>query len=210
MYKLYYSPGACSMAIHALLNELNQPVELMNMSITEGKTKSPEFLKINPSGMVPVLVDGDFVVREGAAIMLYLMEKHNSPMLPKSGKERSTAIQWLMFANATVHPAYSKMFFVNKTVTDAALKDQLLKAAATQVNKLWQEVDARLAKEKYICGSAVSGADILLTVYANWNGYFPGLINVGSNVKRLLKEISSRPACQKAFKEEKVEYKAAA
>src|SRR5258706_9907840 len=93
MYTLYYSPGACSMAVHVVLGELGVPFETVNTSIPEGKNRSPEFLKINPRGQVPVLVEDGVVLREGAAIMITLMEKHNSPMLPKSGRERASTIE---------------------------------------------------------------------------------------------------------------------
>jgi glutathione S-transferase len=72
MYKLYYLPGSCSLAVHALLNELNVPYKIENIS--GGKNRSPEFLKINPLGQVPTLEleDGSFM-REGAAILLHLL-----------------------------------------------------------------------------------------------------------------------------------------
>jgi len=210
MTTLYYSPGACSMAPHVLLNELNVPVELKKIEISKGEGQSPEFLKINPRGQVPVLVDDGQVIREGVAILVHLMEKHNSPLLPKSGKERTEALEWLCFANASLHPAYGKAFFINKSAPDNA-KEVLFKTAFAQINKLWAELDARLANHKYICGDQVTAADILVTVIANWGAYFPpGSVTQGANVKRLLKEISQRPAYQKALKEEAVEYKAAA
>ena len=110
MYKLYYSPGACSMAINAVLNECNQPVTLEKVDISPGKPRAPEFLKVNPRGQVPVLIDDEQILREGAAMLIHICEKHNSPLLPKSGKERDVALEWLMFCNATLHPAYGSQF----------------------------------------------------------------------------------------------------
>ena len=209
MYTLYYIPGTCSMAVHVILNELGEKVELKNVSAPQGQPRSPEYLKINPRGSVPTLVDSGEVIREGGAILTYLLDKHNSPMLPRAGSERARALEWLMFANATMHPAYGRGFFIMKNITDPAAKEQALKAAADQINKLWAEVDARLAKNPYICGKDITAADILLTVIANWSSNFPQ-IKLGSNVKRLLKEIIARPAYQEALKIEQVEYKAAA
>jgi glutathione S-transferase len=207
MYKLYYSPGACSMGIHVALNECNQPVTLEKIDLMSGQGRTPEYLKINPRGQIPVLVDGDQVIREGAAILLHVLEKHNSPLLPKSGKERDTALEWLMFANATLHPAYARVFFLKRNgTTEGALVD----AAIANINSLWTEVDQKLASQPYICGSQATIADILLTVIANWSGNLPKPVTLGANTKRLLKEISSRPAYQKALAAEQVEYKAAA
>src|SRR5580698_9846115 len=137
MYKLYYSPGACSMAVHVALNECNQQVALEKVNIREKRT--PEFLKLNPRGQVPVLVDGDLVIREGAAILVYLLEKHKSPLLPSTGRERAVAFEWLMFCNATLHPAYARCFFLMRNAKDAA-KEQLLGTALAMINKLWAEV----------------------------------------------------------------------
>ena len=148
MYKLYYSPGACSMAVHVALNECNQPVTLEKVNLQE--TRSPEFLKINPRGQVPVLVDGDVVIREGAAILIYLLDKHQSPLLPAKGKERLDAIEWLMFCNATLHPAYARCFFLMRNAQDPA-KEQLLGVAVAMINKLWNEVEQRLGQSAYLC-----------------------------------------------------------
>jgi glutathione S-transferase len=207
MYKLYYSPGACSMAVHVALNECDQPVALEKIDMMAGQNRSPEYLKLNPRGQIPVLADGDQIIREGAAILMYVLEKHNSPLLPKSGVERTQALEWMMFANATLHPAYARVFFLKRNgTTSGALVD----AAIANINKLWEEVDQRLASQAYICGNQITIADILLTVIANWSGNLPQPVVLGTNTKRLLKEISARPAYQKAMAAEQVEYKAAA
>ena len=211
MYKLYYLSGTCSMAVHVILNELGQEVTLEDVSVPAGQPRSPEFLKINPRGNVPVLADGDIIIREGGAIISYLLDKHNSPMLPKSGKERANALEWLMFANATMHPSYARAFFVLRNITDETVKAQAFKAALEQINKNWADIDAQLAKTKYLCGENISAADILITVIANWGiTTFPERAKIGDNVKRLIKEIIARPSYQKAIATEKVDYKAAA
>lgn len=209
MYTLYYMPGACSMAIHAVLNELKQPVKLEPANDASGN-RTPAMLKANPRGAVPVLVDGDIVIREGAAIIAYLVEKHGSDLLAKSGKERAAALEWLMFANSTLHPAYGKVFGLMKTQLDEEAKTKLTTTYIEAINKLWAEVDGILGKQKYIAGDKITAGDILLTVIANWGQSFKPSVVLGSNVKRLVKEVSARPAFQKALKDETVEYKAAA
>ncbi len=209
MYKLYYMSGACSLAVHVVLNELNQQVEIENVRMPEGQPRPAEFLKLNPCGQVPLLVDGDFAIREGGAILVYLLDKHNSEMLPKSGEARAKALQWLMFANATLHPTYSRIFFAMRAIKDKAAQDAVINPTVESINKLWAEVDAQLAKTKYVCGDKISAADILLAVIANWGiGMFPFEIKRGENLKRMLKDVTSRPAFQAALKREAVEYKA--
>jgi glutathione S-transferase len=215
MYKLYYSPGACSMAPHVVLNEIGMPFEAVKVDLHAGEGQKPEFLKINPRGQVPVLVtETGQVIREGAAILIYLMDKHQSPLLPaidkNGGKDRAAALEWLCFANATMHPAYGKIFGLMRLDIDKATQEKLVKAGIEQINKLWKEVDTRLAQTPYIAGKDITAADILLSVIANWGGYFPAKPELGANVKRMLAEVTKRPSYQEALKSEQVEYKAAA
>lgn len=211
MYTLYGMTGSCSMAVHVVLHELNQEVNVVDVRVPEGQPRPPEFLAVNPRGNVPVLVDGKTVMREGGAIISYLLDKHNSPMLPKSGPARAKALEWLMFANATMHPAYSRVFFILGAISNPEGKEQAMAAALRNINKLWADVESELAKTPYICGQECSAADILLSVIANWGqASFAKELSFGPNLKRMLKAVSSRPAYQKALAEEGVEYKAAA
>jgi glutathione S-transferase len=206
MYTLYYSPGACSMAIHALLNELSVPFKTENVSIREGKNRNQEFLSLNPRGQVPVLTDGNLVIREGAAILLHLSEKHPNALLAKSGVERTQQLEWLAFANATMHPSYSRAFFLMRNAKDPA-KEELLALTYKHIQNLWNEVEQQLGKHPYICGQNLSLADILLTVIANWT--LPQPMQFGTHTKALFKAISQRPSYQKALLEEGGTYQAA-
>ncbi len=210
MTTLYYSPGACSMAIHVLLNALDIPFKAEKISLAEGQNKTEAFLKINPRGQVPVLVDGDVTLREGAAIILYLLEKHPSPLLPASGKERTLALEWLMYGNASLHPAYSRLFFLNRAAQDEAAKAQLVEVATGMLSKMWADVEAQLEKTPYLAGNSLTIGDILVTVIANWGGWLSLQPVIGAKTKALLAKVSAHPAYQKALQAEQVEYKAAA
>jgi glutathione S-transferase len=210
MYQLYFRPGSCSMAVHAVLNELGQKVETINVSDAGSEADRAQHRKLAPLGAVPVLVDDGHAITEGGAIISYLLDKHASPMLPKSGPARATALQWLMFANSTMHPTYGRGFFLKRAVDDKAVQEKLMKLTVDRINELWAFVDAQLGKTAYVCGDAVSAADILLSVIANWSGNISPDIKFGANVQRMLKQVSARPAFQKALQEEHVEYKAAA
>lgn len=207
-YKLYYTPGACSMAVHVVLNELGQSFESINQ---KDKLKDPEFLKLNPLGQIPLLVVDGEPVKEGAAIITWLLDSHDKDgtLMPKSGIARAKALEWLMWCNASLHPACGKMFWLNKPAAaslSAETKEQLKTIFLTQIQSLWDEADTRLAKTKYLAGDSVTAADILMAVIANW-----GLpVTLGANVKRVLKDVTARPSYQKALAAEGVEYKAAA
>lgn len=203
-YKLYYKPGACSMAVHIILNELNVPFE----AIKQDDLKAPDFVKLNPRGQVPLLIVDGEPVKEGAAIITYLLDTHANNLMPKSGIERAKALEWLMWCNASLHPACSKIFGLKKPsadILDVKAKDDLQTLFLEQVQSLWDEADARLAKTKYLAGDQVTAADILMAVIANW-----GVGTPGANVKRVLKDVVARPSYQKALAAEQIQYKAAA
>jgi glutathione S-transferase len=210
MYKLYYSPGACSMGPHVILNELNVPFEAIKIELSKGEGQKPDFLKLNPRGQIPLLIDEDGTpVKEGAAIIAYLLDKHGSPLWPKSGPDRAQALSWLMWANASLHPAYGRTFWINKNIADEKLKAEALKIARDQIQSFWNEAEERLAKTgAYLAGKTLTPGDILMTMIANWGE--PGTYKLGPNVMRVIKEVSARPAYQKALRTEQVEYKAAA
>ena len=187
MYTLYYSQGACSVATQVVLRELGQQVEIVDVQ------QYQDFKLINPVGAVPVLVDGDKVLTEGAAIMLHILGKHKSSMFPEDEDIRRIAIQNIMFANATMHPAYSRLFFISQHVNNEDVKQELLNVAAQNISQLWQFVESKLANKPFLGGDNPSAADIMLTVYSRWGKYFPVDILIGDKTRAVLDAVQSMP-----------------
>jgi glutathione S-transferase len=206
MYKLYYTPGACSMAVHIVLNEINAQFELKNVAAPKGQPKSPEFLKINPRGAVPVLEFNGVILREGVAILMHLLDSHKNNLLPESGLERTKTLEWLCFANSTLHPAYSRLFFMMKNLGDKMQENELYKPAIAQVQKYWDEIEELLTNNDYITGKKITIADILITVIANWSGYFGSDIKIGTKTKAYFTKIISLPSYKKAIEVEGIKY----
>ncbi len=210
MYTLYYSPGACSMAVHVLLNETKAKYDMVDVKDAQNKAA---FGKANPRLMVPTLeIDGK-VLREGAAILITVCEREKSALLPASGFERAKALEWLSWANSTLHPKYGAVFatlFKLNIGKDDALKNPLTDAALTGIQKCWDEVEQELADKDYICGKDMTVGDILITVIANWSPNMPRPINFGPKTKAYLARVSARPSYKQALADEKVEYKVAA
>lgn len=203
MYKLYYSAGACSLAAHTVLNEIGVDFKIESA----GQPRTAEFLKINPRGAVPALQIGDFVLREGAAILLHLLDNHENDLLPKSGLERAAALEWLCFANSTLHPAYSRCFAQHRVFGDTAKENLFYKPSIELIQKYWNEIEERLQTREYLCGDKCSVADILTTVIANWSPAMKEPINFGSKTKAYFTRVISRPSFQKALSTENVTYK---
>jgi len=203
MYKLYSMAGSCSLGVHVFLNELGQDFELVPYG-------DEDFKKLVPFGSVPVLQDGDLLLQEGASIMQYLAEKHASDLLPTSGDAKWKAFDWMMIANATVHANYAKLFAAANMMEDSPEKDAFMETLADKISATWKTVDDQLSKTKFVAGDNVTIADIWLSVYANWAGFFPVKITLGENVERMIREVIARPAYQKALATEEVDYKAVA
>lgn len=196
MYTLYYLPGACSLAIQVVLNELNQAVSIVD------KQQVDDFEQINPIGSVPVLMADGKTLREGAAILLYLLNKHHNTLLPSSGVAREQGIQDIMFANATMHPAYGRLFFIAQTISNEQVKQLALQAAAEAITSLWQVIELQLVGQKYLGGTQPSAADILLTVYSRWEAHHPVDIPKGLKTRKMLEAVQSMPSFQLALEAE--------
>jgi len=209
MYHLYYAPATCSLAVHALLHEIAAPFDTTRITLAEPRPES--FLKVNPRGSVPVLTHGELVVREGGAILTYLADAHQSPLLPRDGAARAKALEWLMFANATLHPTYSRSFFLARQLgADEAGNHPLYVATIEAIQKYWNEIEAELASRDYIASDQPTLADILLTVIGGWNGWLLQPIQFGPKTQALFARIQARPAFAKAVATETAAQKAAA
>src|SRR5579859_1321782 len=97
--KLYGFSATRSLRALWGLRELGLDFDYVPVDLTKGEHKTPDFLKINPAGKVPVLVDGDLVLPESAAIILYLAEKYpEKGLLPRDLKDRAEMYRWIMFS----------------------------------------------------------------------------------------------------------------
>jgi glutathione S-transferase len=115
-----------------------------------------------------------------------------------------------MWGNATMHPAYSRYFWLSRNVQDEAQRQALLTAAANNIQSLWDDADQQLAKTAFLAGDTLTMGDILMAVIANWSTSLIQPIQFGEHVKRVIRQVISRPAYQKALSVESVEYKVAA
>src|SRR5688572_24252019 len=97
--KLYGFPPTCSIRVVWMLRELDVEFELATIDPTKGEHRQPEFLALNPAGKLPVLVDGDFILTESVAIVLYLAEKYlEKGLLPAELRARADVYRWLLFS----------------------------------------------------------------------------------------------------------------
>ncbi|TKB06074.1 glutathione S-transferase family protein [Desulforhopalus sp. IMCC35007] len=206
MYTIYTIPGSCSSGVVVLLEKLQ-------VEYTAVKREAvPNYSEIVPTNQVPALKTPEGqLITEGAAIALYLLEKHQSDMLPADLSQKAEFLRWLMFDYATLHPAYGKMFAIKFRVQmDEGERTKVLQQLSAAVSGLWAILDRELAQKRFICGDDPTIVDYLATIYTGWGNNFPDIkIELGKNVERLVDEVSALPEFQAAYKKEKIEFKKA-
>jgi glutathione S-transferase len=198
MLKLYHAPGTRSMRIRWLLEELQVPFELENVSFA---LPTVSFSQASPFGKLPALEDGDVTMCESGAILEYLLEKYGSGRLapPPGTPERPAFLQWVHFAEATVMPPLGDItrhtvFKPEAERLPAVVADARLRAAAAL--NLPEET---LRDSDYLLRSGFSAADIMMgytVVSSRWHGL---LADAYPNLNRYLARLEARPAFQKAF-----------
>ncbi|UVE17156.1 glutathione transferase GstA [Pseudomonas sp. LS44] len=197
--KLYYSPGACSLSPHIVLNELDLPYNLEKVDLKAHTTASGvDFTTINPKGYVPALqLDGGEVLTEGPAIVQYLADqKPAAGLLPAAGTlQRARAQEWLHFIGTELHKGFSPLF--NPTTPE-----EVKASAKAAIGKRLGFIDKALAGRDYLMGEQFSVADAYLFTIVNWT--FPMGIDLAPypTVQTFHKRVGARPAVQRAMQAE--------
>jgi glutathione S-transferase len=195
--KLYYLPGACSLATHIVLEWIGAPYETVKLE--RAALKSPEFLALNPSSAVPVLVDGDLVLTQNIAILWYLAERHPAAGLLGDGTARGRAelMRWLGILNSDVHPAFKPIFGPGRFHPDAAAAGALADTARAQVRQHLERLDDRLRGRDWLVDRR-SIADPYLFVMTRWARRLgidlQGLDNLGRFFERMQADPGARAA----------------
>jgi glutathione S-transferase len=164
--KLYYTPGACSMSDHIALQWIGQPYTAQKM--TKEGIKSPEYLKMNPAGAVPVLEVDGWTLTQNVAILNYLADTFPEAKLGGDGtpKGRAEVNRWLSFFNSDVHPEFHALFGSTGYLDEAGVELSKQKARE-KLRKLFGRADQQLQGRDWIAGSR-SIADPYLFVELRW------------------------------------------
>lgn len=200
--KLYYSPGACSLADHIALEWIGKPYEAVAVSSEQRKT--PEYRKINPAGAVPALEHEGWALTQNSAILGYLADTNPEAGLGGDGSPRSRAEvnKWLALVNADIHPAFRPLFGSNAFLEDAAMIDKTKDAARASLRTLYERVDGQLGANEWIAGNKRSIADPYLYVTTRWaKGQDVDLSGL-DHLERHFKAMQADPGVQRALKQE--------
>jgi glutathione S-transferase len=199
--KLYYSPGACSLADHIALEWIGQPYEAIRVSREERKT--PAYLKINPAGAVPALEQDGWVLTQNAAILNYLADSFPQAGLGGDGtpKGRAEINKWLAFANSDIHPSFHPLFGSTAYLEEPALVEKSKDAARAKLRGLFERLDAQLSGRDWVAGTR-SIADPYLFVVTRWaKAQGVDLSGLG-NLERYFNAMLADPGVRRALEQE--------
>jgi|SRR6218665_92555 len=184
--------------VSVTLEELGLPYTVHPIDISTGIQKQPEFLKINPNGRIPAIVDreeGDFPIFESGAIMLYLAEKAGK-LIPSDKKGRSRVVQWLMFQMGGVGPmqGQANVFFryFPEKIQPAIDRYQ------NETRRLYTVLDTQLGRGEYLAGD-YSIADIANWAWVRSHAWAGVSLEGLPNLQHWLGLIEQRPAAQKGI-----------
>jgi GST-like protein len=185
------------MKVALLLEELQTPFELVAVDTFKGEQHKPEFLKVNPNAKVPAIVDDGIAVFDSHAILLHLGAKHGK-FVPSAPSQHAEMLSWLLFVATGLSPFSGQAVHFQHHAPEPLpyARNRYLK----EVERHYRVLDARLASSQYLAGETYSIADMALWGWANFAGYILGEkgLNAYPHVKRLVDEISARPAAARA------------
>ncbi|OWQ86293.1 glutathione S-transferase [Roseateles aquatilis] len=210
MIELYYFPSNASFAPHVVLNELGVPFQLRLVDRDKGEHKAPEFLAINPNGLLPALRDtrdavagdgqGDLVFFETAAILLHLADTHpDAGLMPPLGTAaRAQAYKWLMWLTNTLQPTIISYYYPDRfvapgnTAGSAEVKQQAQVRASAQLDLLAAEFDRHGGP--WLLGERYSVLDPFAFMLCRWTRNFADPARGRPALAAFLARMAERPA----------------
>jgi glutathione S-transferase len=166
MLRLYYAPGACSMAAHIVLEEGGEAYEAKRVDLAKGEQRSATYLKINPQGRVPALqLDSGEAVTENTAILPFLGKRYG--LWPKQPVEEARALSTIGFFAASVHPAHAHVSRPERYASDSALHPNIQQTGREAFHDYLKQIDTRLAGRQWL-GDDYSVLDPYAFVFYTW------------------------------------------
>ncbi|MDE0212209.1 MAG: glutathione S-transferase family protein [Boseongicola sp.] len=195
--KLYSAPGTCATAMHIALEWIGKPYEVEHLDFAG--MKSPGYLRLNPSGVVPTLVDGELVLPEGMAILLYLVDRTpDADIGPAAGTPgRIELHRWLVYLSGTLHPYFWPYFMPMRFTTDADGHASVKAASKLLVGRALTLIDDHLEGRDWMVDDRKSVADAFLYPMASWAYGFERSTASYGNVDRVVRKLATDPAVQK-------------
>lgn len=201
--KLYYAPGACSLASHIALEEVGIPYETQKLNLAEGDQRKPEYLRLNPRGRVPTLVVDGHVLTENVGIMTYFAGGYpKAGIWPKDTWHQAQAVSTMAWISNTVHSTFGHIFRPARYADDPAMQEAIKAKALQTAAELLKEIDGLLAGKKWCITNQYTVVDGYLLVFYRWGNRFKLPVRDLKNYSALVDRVMARPAVKKVMADE--------
>jgi glutathione S-transferase len=174
-YTLYYSPGSASLVVHWMLIELDAPHTLVLVDTAAGAQKQPEYLALNPNGVVPTLIINGTPYYEAAALLMHLADAFPDAMLAPSlaDPQRIAYCQWIFNLANMVQPLFRQWWYPHEPAGEANA-EVVLQCVQPRIEAQWQRIDAHLAAHgPHLLGDRLTAADFYLVMLMRWSRNMP-------------------------------------
>jgi GST-like protein len=199
MIKFYYSGAPNPVKVAIALEEMGLSYEAIPIDTRKSEQFAPDFMALNPNAKVPVIVDDGQVIFDSNAILLYLADKTNQFVPAIGSAERGTMLSWLMFIASGVGPFSGQAVHFRHMAPEP--NPYSLNRYDYEAERHWNLVNDQLGKSQYMLGDEYTIVDMSVWGWARMVPFVLGNDNAWDklpNLKRLLDEVSARPAAQKA------------
>ena len=198
MIKFYYHPSPNPAKVALFLEEAALPYEMVPVDTRRGDQHAPAFLAINPNGKTPALVDGEAIVFDSNAILLYLAEKTGLFLPANTPLARGEMLSWLMFVATGIGPYSGQAVHFRHVAPEP--KTYALNRYDFEAWRHWKIIDERLAGRPWMLGNEYTIVDMAIWGWARAVPYVLGTEPWEKlpNVKRLLDAVNTRAAAQRA------------
>lgn len=201
MLTLYHVAQSRSVRPRWMLEELGVPYEIVRLDMPAGAHKQPEYLRINPNGTVPTLIDDGVPIWESGAIVTHLADRfpdrHLAP--PPGTTARGLCHQWSYFAMCTLEPPIYVVFLQTALLPEAERMPQLLPPAREKLDAAVAVVDAALAGRPWLLGDAFSAADVMVASTLWWCRMLGALPPTHARAADYVERAAARPAFVRAM-----------
>lgn len=207
MYTLYYSPGACSMASHILLEECGGAYETKLVALAKGEQRTEEYRKINPHGKVPALAVDGKVITQNVAILPYIAGQFpDANLLPRDPAELAHCVAVAGWLASTAHIAFSLILHPERPAGGADMDEAALKAISETARKTYwaclEEIDARLSGKQWMMGDQYTFLDPYALVFYGWGRRVEMPMADLKNYTAFKDRMMARPAVRKVLEKE--------
>lgn len=191
--RLYEFGPTRALRVRWTLQELGVDFEAVSVNLPAGENLSPEFLKLNPAAKLPVLVDGDQVLTESAAIVLYLAEKYpEGNLLPTDLRERAQAYRWLLFTVTELEQPLWRMARHEFLYPKEKRSPQDIQLAREDFRPMVEMLDRHMQGRTYVVGNSATVTDFVLAYTLDWANEV-ALLNDFPRLEQYMENMYRRP-----------------